>query len=549
MNPFLTAVLTFQNHILMNKIYILILNTIYLRERPRRGDKMLGIQGLKGKKEGGYPVVLTTDRTLASDYNGSEFIGFGATFPKILPGFLYSSLFAPSLPHKKGIMKFGHCGTRKIESSLLNNGFDEEDVVIGHPDHLDRLVGPETEALGITTHDPLGLGPASTTFSSFVQGEPYSSHYFKKLIKDPALQKFDVDIVVGGPGTWQLDDKRIMRKYNVDTIVIGEGENAAPEIFERTLNGKDLPKKVTGSVIPAEEIPKIQGPTINGLVEISRGCGRGCDFCNPTLLNLRHRPVKDIVEEVKLNTATDRDKTILHAEDVLRYGSEDLTPNPERLKKLLRKVKKQTNNVDFSHIALASTASEPHLIEDISELFNIGSKEKPWFSAQTGLETGSPRVASKHLKGKAKPFDVEEWPSVVRQAFQVLDDNDWVPCATLILGLPGETGDDVMKTMELLDDLSDKDFFIVPLMFVPLGMSEDEEFFSRDDMLPEHWQLLAECIKKDFDVVPRLIDDISKMGDINVFKKYGYQLMRRYMNRRLKPHIKEMEEGHDPARR
>lgn len=329
------------------------------------------------KRSDGYAIILTTDRTLASDYNGSEFIGFGATFPKILPDFLYKSLFAPSIPHNDGVAKFGHCGSRKIEAALLEDGFSEEDIVLGHPDHLDKLIGPETEALGITTHDPLGLGPASTTFSNFVNGEPYTSHYFKKLVENPLLQKYEIDVIVGGPGTWQLNDKRIMEKYNVDSLVVGEGESVAAEIFGKAVNGEKLPKKTRGDVIEAEDIPKIKGPTINGLVEISRGCGRGCSFCNPTLLNLRHRPIEDIIEEVKTNIKGDNPKALLHAEDVLRYGSQDLTPNPSKLLELLKRVKTQTNDISFSHAALASVASDPQLIQDISELLKVGSKDKP----------------------------------------------------------------------------------------------------------------------------------------------------------------------------
>ncbi|MEF8873699.1 MAG: radical SAM protein [Candidatus Thermoplasmatota archaeon] len=505
---------------------------------------MMGLFNSKGK---GYPIVLTTDRTLASDYNGSEFIGFGATFPKILPSFLYRSLFAPAVPQKRGIAKYGHCGSRKIEASLLNNGFDERDVVIGHPDHLDKLIGPNTEALGITTHDPLGLGPASTTFSNFVEGEPYTSLYFKKLVENPFLKKHKVDVIVGGPGTWQLDDKRIMEKYNVDSIVMGEGESIAPEIFEKAANGENLPRRVRGDVVPTEEMPKIKGPTINGLVEISRGCGRGCSFCNPTLLNLRHRPVEDIVDEVKINLEGGNRTALLHAEDVLRYGSQDLTPKPSKLLKLLKRIKKHTDDISFSHAALASVASSPELIDDVSELLDIGSEKRPWFSAQVGLETGSEKLAKKHLKGKAKPFDAEEWPSLVRKAFNVFDENDWIPCITVIMGLPGETSEDVMETMELLDDLSDKNFLIVPLMFVPLGVSEDEEFFSRDDMEAEHWQLLARCIRKDFEMAPDLINDLTKMDHISRIKKYGYHTLRRYMKKRLEPYVKEMERGHDPT--
>ncbi len=341
----------------------------------------------------GYPMVLTTDRTLASDYNGSEFIGFGATFPKILPNIIFNTIFSPPSPQNQGIMEYGHCGSRKIEACLLNNGYSENDVVVAHPDHLNKVIGEKTKAIGITTHDPLGLGPASTTFSSLVGGEPYSSLYFKKLVNNKLLRKYHVNIIVGGPGTWQLDDKRIMKKYGIDTIVIGEGEKVAKDIFDKVLKDEKPPKKVKGDVVPVEDIPNIKGPTINGLVEISRGCGRGCDFCNPTLLNLRHRPKDDILKEIKINCEHGNELAMLHAEDVLRYGAKKLVPKPHKIMGLLGSVKEYTDKIGFSHCAFASVASKPELIEDITELLEIGSEDYPFCS---------PRWASKLVRPKSR---------------------------------------------------------------------------------------------------------------------------------------------------
>jgi len=71
-----------------------------LRKDKKGQEGMIELFDLRKSGEG-YPIVLTTDRTLASDYNGSEFIGFGATFPKVLPAVLYRSLFAPAVPQKK----------------------------------------------------------------------------------------------------------------------------------------------------------------------------------------------------------------------------------------------------------------------------------------------------------------------------------------------------------------------------------------------------------------------------------------------------------------
>lgn len=443
-------------------------------------------------------------------------------------------------------MIYGHCGSRKIEASLLNNGFKREDIVIAHPDHLDKVIGKKTKVLGITTHDPLGLGPASTTFSSLVGGEPYSSVFFRKLVNNPLLRKNQVKIIVGGPGTWQLDDKKIMKKYGINSIVIGEGEKVAPDLFEKAVNGDKIPDKVKGKVVQVEDIPLIKGPTINGLVEISRGCGRGCDFCTPTLLNLRHRPIEDIKNEVKLNIEQGNEGVLLHAEDSLRYGSNSMAPNKDKFMKLMNELSEYTRDIGFSHCSLASVASAPDLIEELSDFLNIGTDEKPWISPQIGLETGSVKLAKKHLRGKAKPFDVENWTDVVREAFNILDENDWVACTTLIMGLPGEEGDDVMETIELLDDLDDHKFFVVPLMFVPLGMSNKENFFSIEDMLPEHWQLLAKCIENDFNQASTLIKEISKMDGQGITRKYGFLILKYYMQRRMKPYLKDMREGRNP---
>lgn len=58
---------------------------------------------------------------------------------------------------------------------------------------------------------------------------------------------------------------------------------------------------------------------------------------------------------------------------------------------------------------------------------------------------------------------------MVVEAHKLLQENNWVPCSTLIMGLPGETPDDVIKTIELVEELKDFKSLIVPLFFVPIG--------------------------------------------------------------------------------
>ncbi|MCK4404933.1 MAG: hypothetical protein KAV43_00305 [Hadesarchaea archaeon] len=138
-----------------------------------------------------------------------------------------------------------------------------------------------------------------------------------------------------------------MAKLDIDCVVVGEGEITAVEVFEKALNGDELPRIVEGEVVPLGQIPSIKNPTVNGIVEIAGGCGRGCKFCIPTLLNFRDRPIEKILEEVKVNVDAGLD-ILLHAEDVLRYGAKGVIPNEEKVLGLFGEISKFERNISFS---------------------------------------------------------------------------------------------------------------------------------------------------------------------------------------------------------
>lgn len=491
-------------------------------------------------------IVLTADRTLMSEYNSIEFIGFAACFPKVIPEWLYSRIFCPPMENDNGRARYAHAGIRKIEATLLENGFSEEDVTVAHPDKLHKVIDRHTKVLGITVHDPLGLGPASSIFSDLIGKEPYTTIFFKKLVSNNVIRERNLRVIVGGQGSWQLEDVKILAKYGIDCVVIGEGELIAKELFHKALNGEELPLIVHGEVTPVDKIPIIKKPTINGLVEIARGCGRGCRFCSPTMQKFRCQPLEKILEEVKVNVNAGQG-VILHAEDVLRYKAKGPVPDEKEVGKLFNEVEKLTSDIGISHFSLAAVLAKPKLVEEIAETLDAGSKRHPWVSGQTGIETGSPRLAGEHLRGKAKPFDSKEWPDVVRESFKLMSNSRWMPCSTLIMGLPGERSDDVNKTIELVGDLREYKSLIVPLFFVPIGNLKSERFFKMKDMLPEHWQLLASCIRHNFKWVYTLEREMFEAKRISRLKSIALKTFTHYMERRLEPYVRMMEEGMNPA--
>jgi radical SAM superfamily enzyme YgiQ (UPF0313 family) len=196
----------------------------------------------------------------------------------------------------------------------------------------------------------------------------------------------------------------------IDCVVVGESEKVVGSLFEKAANGQQLPEVIHGQVVEIDEIPLIKEATIDGIVEVARVCGLGCDFCVPTLQRYRCLPIKDILKEVKVNLRAGR-RPLLHAEDVLRYKAKGWEVNPDAVVDLFKTVKNYpgVDAVAMSHFALSSVASAPEVVEEISNILGAGD-DGGWLSGQTGLETGSPQLIEANMKGKCKPLKPENWP-------------------------------------------------------------------------------------------------------------------------------------------
>jgi len=483
----------------------------------------------------GYPIVLTADRTLMSEYGGALFLGFSACVPRgLVPDRVYFRIFCPPVKaNDDGSAFVAPNGTRKIEAALLDYGFKRKDVIVAHPERLDKVVGSETKVLGITENDPLGMGPATTTFTEIFGGEAYMAIKFRELLNHPAVRKYRPKIIVGGAGAWQLEDKDVRKNLGIDTVVIGEGEKVVGPLFEKAINGEKLPEVVYGGVVEEDEIPVIKGATVDGIIEIARGCGRGCKFCTPTLRRFRCLSIDHILKEVEVNIRAGR-QPLLHAEDVLRYKARGVEVNKEAVIELFKSVKNYpgVKSVGISHFALASVVNAPDLVEEISNI--LGLEEERWLSGQTGIETGSPRIMDKHMRGKCKPYSPEDWPDLVVRAFEILNENNWVPCATLILGLPGEEEKDVELTISLIEKLKPFKSVIVPLFFVAMGsLKNNSESFTLNDVTPVHAELIFKCWRHNFEWIDTIFKEWSEMSIKSRIIRKGLKIIISYGIKRV----------------
>ncbi|VVB71832.1 Ribosomal protein S12 methylthiotransferase RimO [uncultured archaeon] len=443
----------------------------------------------------GKKIVLTSDETMMSSYYGGVMLGFAAIMPaSVLPDWIFRSFFCPPVPARgDGSAQYAPCGMRKVEAALLEAGYSRDDVMVAHPAHLEKAIGPDTKIVGITHDDPMGKIAVRELEDIIRRGPPHNRSKFLALVNHPLLKKHKPRIVVGGNGSWEL----IGEDVGVDHIYLGEGESDFPEVCRKILLGETVPPVIRGTAVPAERIPINRGATIGGIVEIGRGCWRGCAFCSPTMRTMRHRPMQNILEDVRVNLAGGQRDILLHCEDFFAYGSKGMHPAEEKVLELVANVMKLgPRTLDVSHLSLAAVHQSQGLLRKISEVVGVGSNQK-YMSAWIGIETGSCRILQMHMPRKALPGDIGNWPEIVRDCYRLFDEESWLPVASLVLGLPGETASDVIKTTELVESLKDYTGLMLPLFFTTIADTKlgGVRGFAKQDALPEHWELVGLCLE------------------------------------------------------
>lgn len=473
-------------------------------------------------------VILTCDETLTSTYRNIPLLDFFGCAPaEKIPKVIYRLLDA-QLPHENGILAVAPYSLRKIEAALARDGYN--DVAVVHARYVRHFITKETKVIGISTMDPMGLGPVSMMFTNGGRLTAFSKKKFMDLIKFLVeyrrAKRFQYKIIVGGPGVWQLMISEAWKEMEIDHIVIGEVDAVASEIITRVESGA-ADEVIRVNKFPSEaEIPAIIRPSYKGMVEVTRGCGRNCRYCDPNMRRVRCIPDETLKKEIEVNVSAGLKTAWLHSDDIFLYKLEDrkyFYPNAEEVVRLFERVM-SIPGVKFSnptHGTLAPVVACPHMISRITQI--VGACPSKWVGIQMGLETASPSLIGKYMESKVKPFSPSEWPEIIVEGTQILNENYWFPAYTAIIGLPGETAEDLMDTARLIvamektlkDRIGNKAHFTVtPLAFVPAGSLREGKAFDIENQMSEEaflliyhsWRHLAREVAS---FVPGGVDDVK----------------------------------------
>ena len=440
-------------------------------------------------------ILLTADRSVMNNFHlkgriAFPFYGSGEMFPKWL-----FKILVGKPKHINGIAKYAPYPLRKVEASLLDADFN---ALIVCPDYLKKYIKNAT-ILGIHTVDPLGLGSKPFFYEAIKSQEHYSIAYLRELIEQPCIKKAKrngLKIIVGGEGAWQL--KKFPESHlsqMIDSIVIGEGEQTVPKICTDIFDGKPVSKYVistSANNVSLNDISTIRNASNFGCIEIGRGCNRRCKFCEVTKANLRWYPFEKIEKELFINSEQGLKKGIIHAEDVLLYGQKGFIPNDEKMINLFKLIYRYYDEFVITHFSLAAVKANKNLFKKLME---IVLEHQNFFIGEAGIETASTRLMKKTMSGKVLPFNIDDWEDIIKESLGLMHDNNFIPYCSLIIGLPDEKSDDVIKTLNLVDDLKNLRFILLPSGFTPLGTytALDVKKSSIDTLDPLRKELVIKC--------------------------------------------------------
>jgi B12-binding domain/radical SAM domain protein len=281
--------------------------------------------------------------------------------------------------------------------------------------------------------------------------------------------------LAGGPHP--TGDPKGTLKLGFDVVCIGEGEETFPE-FIKAVSEDISYRKVKGIAYLDDDkfifTGKRKPVDLNkyppfavkhnrfGHIEITRGCPYGCYFCQTPRIfgkQVRHRSIKNICKYVEIMAERDLKDIRFITPNAFSYGSKDgKTLNVDRIEKLLENVRETLGRDGRIFFGTFPSEVRPEHVND--ETVDLILKYAYNRKLVIGVQSGSDRLLELCNRGHTVEDAYNAVSIATNAGFKV--DIDF------IFGLPGETKEDIEKTIKVMKDFMKMGAKIHAHTFMPL---------------------------------------------------------------------------------
>ena len=284
-----------------------------------------------------------------------------------------------------------------------------------------------------------------------------------KKIKD---KNPDLKIAIGGCVASQEGEKIIKRAPTVDIVFGPQSLHKLPELYNERVNNET--RQVDISFPKLEKfsyLPQKSKDEPSAFVSIMEGCNKYCSFCvvPHTRGHEVSRPVQEILEEVSMLADNGTREIHFLGQNVNNFNGM-LDGEKSTLAKLIELTAK-IENVD----RIRFTTSHPFEFKD--DLIETYDRVPELVShVHLPVQSGSDRI----LKLMRRRYDIKQYYELVDKIVQVRPEMKF--SSDFIVGFPGETDEDFIETMSVVEKIRfDESFSFIysPRPNTPAAEMED----------------------------------------------------------------------------
>ncbi|KAF3780916.1 Threonylcarbamoyladenosine tRNA methylthiotransferase [Nymphaea thermarum] len=237
----------------------------------------------------------------------------------------------------------------------------------------------------------------------------------------------------GSQNLKELEGVSVIGVQQIDRVV---------EVVEETLKGHEV-RLLRRSTLPALDLPKMRKNKFIEILPINVGCLGACTYCKTKHArgHLGSYSVENLVNRVKSVILEGVREIWLSSEDTGAYGRDIGVNLPTLLNALVAELPP-----DRSTMLRIGMTNPPFILEDLEEIAKVLCHPCVYSFLHVPVQSGSDPV----LNAMNREYTVNDFKKVVDTLMQLVPD---MQIATdIICGFPGETDEDFLQTMNLIQE-------------------------------------------------------------------------------------------------